>query len=407
MKPLFRITHPLFKYLAVLAVVMAAAVVFYQPAQGRSTTSTGTTLKTPPAGQPRIQLAILLDTSNSMDGLIDQARNQLWQVVNEFASSKKNGMTPALQVAVYEYGNSRLSAANGYVRQVTGLTGNLDRVSEALFSLTTNGGDEYCGYVIDRAVRDLQWDDSPDDVKVIFIAGNEPFTQGPVSYQSAIALAKAKGITVNTIHAGDYNQGISSGWQAGALLAGGNYMSIDHNRKIVHVAAPQDDRLATLNRELNKTYIPYGAKGTEGSRRQQAVDDKNRKVSPALMAERVQSKASALYNSSDWDLVDAVKNGKAALGSLRPEALPAEMQNMNEQEKKDYVKAKSEERSKIKKEIEELSVERDAFVAKAKQQAAPQPATVDTAMSAAIKKQMVEKDFELNNKHGGTEDTEK
>ena len=33
---------------------------------------------------PKIQAAILLDVSNSMDGLIDQAKNQLWNMVNVY-----------------------------------------------------------------------------------------------------------------------------------------------------------------------------------------------------------------------------------------------------------------------------------------------------------------------------------
>lgn len=46
-----------------------------------------------------IQLAILLDTSSSMDGLIDQAKSQLWKIVNELAVSKKNGKSIELFVA--------------------------------------------------------------------------------------------------------------------------------------------------------------------------------------------------------------------------------------------------------------------------------------------------------------------
>ena len=42
-------------------------------------------------GEERIQLAILLDTSNSMDGLIGQAKSQLWKVVNELARARRNG----------------------------------------------------------------------------------------------------------------------------------------------------------------------------------------------------------------------------------------------------------------------------------------------------------------------------
>ena len=93
--------------------------------------------------RPKIQLAILLDTSSSMDGLIDQTRQQIWQVVNTFSAATKDGVKPVLEVAVFEYGNDGLSSKNGFIRQVTGLTTELDQVSEALFSLKTNGGEEY------------------------------------------------------------------------------------------------------------------------------------------------------------------------------------------------------------------------------------------------------------------------
>ena len=63
--------------------------------------------------KPLIQVALLLDTSNSMDGLINQARTQLWTIVNEFARAKQFGQAPTLQVALYEYGKSGLPAAGG------------------------------------------------------------------------------------------------------------------------------------------------------------------------------------------------------------------------------------------------------------------------------------------------------
>lgn len=128
-----------------------------------------------PIQKPKIQIAILLDTSSSMSGLINQTRNQLWQVVNEFSTAKRQGVTPSLEVAIYEYGNNALSSEQGFVRKVTGLTAELDQVSEALFSLSTNGGDEYCGYAINSALSELNWSRSDNDIKTIFIAGNEPF----------------------------------------------------------------------------------------------------------------------------------------------------------------------------------------------------------------------------------------
>ena len=89
---------------------------------------------------PKIQVAILLDTSNSMDGLINQARTQLWKIVNEFTIIRLGGKTPKLEVALYEYGNNGLPAQESFLRMVVPLTGDLDKVSEAMFALKTNGG---------------------------------------------------------------------------------------------------------------------------------------------------------------------------------------------------------------------------------------------------------------------------
>jgi hypothetical protein len=112
-----------------------------------------------------VDVAILLDTSNSMDGLINQAKSQLWTIVQQFAKAKKDGQTPVLRVALFEYGNTNLPAAEGYIRQVVPLSDDLDKLSEALFSLTTSGGDEYCGQVIDEAITRLDWSKEPNGYK--------------------------------------------------------------------------------------------------------------------------------------------------------------------------------------------------------------------------------------------------
>jgi len=95
----------------------------------------------------KIQVALLLDTSNSMDGLIDQTKSRLWNIVNTLTTLKYNGQAPQVEIALYEYGNDGLKDEN-YIRQVTPLTQDLDLVSEKLFALRTNGGNEYCGAVI-------------------------------------------------------------------------------------------------------------------------------------------------------------------------------------------------------------------------------------------------------------------
>ncbi|MDH5786312.1 MAG: VWA domain-containing protein [Chromatiales bacterium] len=341
---------------------------------------------------PVIQLAILLDTSSSMDGLIHQTREQLWQVVNTFADSTHHGQTPELQVAVYEYGNDGISAQNGHIRKLRGLTTELDEVSQALFSLTTDGGEEYCGYVISMAVKELAWSDRESDIRAIFIAGNEPFTQGPVEYKQAITEARKRGITVNTIHAGSFKEGAESGWKDGAMLAGGEYMNIDHNHKVVHITAPQDKRLAELNTQLNSTYIPYGTEGKRKHDLQLEQDMKSESVSSGLMAKRAKSKASKLYKNSTWDLVDAVEQGEVKVTELKEEALPAPMAGMSSEERTEYVMTKQNERNKIKEEIKKLSEEREAYVTE-KRMEKPQVNTMDQALVNAVRKQGEEKNY--------------
>ena len=345
---------------------------------------------------PRIQLAILLDTSNSMDGLIEQTRNQLWQVVNEFATAKQEGVTPILEIALFEYGNSGNSSESGYVRKLSGFTRDLDAVSQGLFSLTTNGGDEYCGYAIDKAIHSLQWSQSTTDIKTIFIAGNESFAQGPVRYQDAIGLARQYGISINTIHAGSHNEGISHGWQAGAKLAGGDYLSIDADRQVVHIDAPQDTRINELNSRLNQTYVPYGSQGAGKAQRQLEQDQMSSDISVGLLAKRAQSKASAFYGNADWDLVDALKDGAVAeeqIVEMEDAELPEPMQGLSARQKLDYLQQKQVERESIQQEILELSESRASYVAEKKQELASAAPSVSDALTGAIRKQAEQKNF--------------
>src|SRR5687768_13339953 len=335
--------------------------------------------------RPRVQMALLLDTSNSMDGLIEQAKSQLWKIVNEFITAKHEGLRPELQVALFEYGKNSLAASEGYIRQIQGFTTDLDKVSEELFALRTNGGEEYCGWVIKAAVESLKWSNGPDDFKAIFIAGNEPFTQGPISYAESCGAAIQRGIVVNTIHCGPRDTGLHTKWQHGALLAEGKYMVIDQDRAVVHFEAPQDRQIARLGEELNKTYIAYGASGVESQVRQQ-VQDKNAAqfFSAGAPVQRALTKASDNYCNSTWDLVDACKDGTVKIEAMKEEDLPTEMRKMTLEQRKKHIDKQLSERERLRNHINQLNAERSKYVAeKAKQHAATN--TLDVVMTSAIR----------------------
>jgi hypothetical protein len=340
-----------------------------------------------------IQLAILLDTSNSMDGLIDQAKTQLWKIVNEMSRSKCNGRETNLSVALYEYGNDGLSAMEGYVRLITPFTNDLDKISEELFSLRTNGGSEYCGTVIYEALRDLKWNKDDNNYKVIFIAGNEPFNQGEKDYRDACKSACGKDVIVNTIFCGNYNEGVQTFWKHGADLAAGKYLNIDSDCNIVHIITPYDDRLILLGQKLNSTYIAYGYEGEAKKQRQAEQDANASNLAPSVMAERTVTKGSGQYKNESWDLVDAEAEG-VNVEDIPKDQLPEEMQNMTNEERKEYVDQKAKEREKIQSEINKLDQQRRDYIAKQVEEN-KQDNTLDAAMLKIIREQASDKNYEF------------
>jgi len=349
------------------------------------------TLPTRTAG-PRIQLAILLDTSGSMDGLIDQARSRLWKIVNELAAARKNGKAPLLQVALYEYGQNSLPAAAGYLRRIVPLSDDLDRISEELFKLRTNGGDEYCGLVIQEAVHGLAWSRAAGDLKMIVIAGNEPFSQGATDYRTSCREAIAGGIIVNTIFCGSYQEGVQTDWKAGANLADGQYLAIDADHTPPPVSAPQDKELARLSQELNQTYIAYGKSGAAGLERQSAQDKNAAGVSGEVLAQRAAAKAAPQYSNSAWDLVDAKKAGAVKLEEMAEAELPLEMKGMSLKEREAYVATSQEKREALQKQIARLHAERQRFVSE-KQKSGAAAGTLDEAILSALRDQAAAKSF--------------
>jgi len=337
-----------------------------------------------------IKVALLLDTSNSMDGLIDQAKAQLWDIVNELSYAKCGEEKPNLQIALYEYGNDNLNSNEGFIRQVLAFSNDLDEISKQLFSLTTNGGNEYCGHVIQTSLNQLTWGDNEDDLKLIFIAGNEPFTQGKISYQDAAKQAHKNDVSVNTIFCGDYNQGISSYWKDGADLAHGDYMAINHNHETTYVATPYDDKILQLNQKLNNTYVAYGYVGKQKMELQAEQDSNARGYSEENAVSRTVSKSSHLYTNSNWDLVDAEKETDFSYEELKESELPKELKGKSKTEIKSYIDKKRKMREKLQNEIALLNIKRRTYISK---QNDDSKNGLESAMIKALKSQAKQKNY--------------
>ena len=381
MKTIRTLDQRFFKIVASLLVITAAIAFRAAPAGEKYK-------EEPPVTKDQsIMLALLLDTSNSMDGLIDQAKSQLWKIVNELAVAKcGDGSRPTIKIALYEYGNDGLPASEGYIRLVSPLTDDLDLISEKLFALTTNGGNEFCGHVIRTSLNQLAWSSTGADLKMIFIAGNEPFTQGEIPYRAACSLAKEKNVIVNTIFCGDFNEGIRTDWRSGADITGGSYMSIEQDRKTVYISTPYDEKIEAMNDRLNNTYVYYGKTGASKKELQSAQDSNAESYGRSNKVDRAVSKSTHVYKNSTWDLVDASKENEEAITKAKDEELPAEMKGMTAAQRKTYVNQKAGERAKIQEEIQSLNKKRQEYIATHTSKESKET-MLDAAMIKAVKEQ--------------------
>jgi hypothetical protein len=202
-------------------------------------------------------------------------------------------------------------------------------------------------------------------MRVIFVAGNEGAHQDPqIAVLQATAAAASNGITVNTIYCGSESDGDASGWRQVATSTNGIFASINQDAAAVaNISTPMDQELADLNKELNDTYVVFGQEGAASRENQIEQDAVVANMSAPAMASRAVSKASPLYKSDAWDLVDAVQSGKA-LEDVAVNDLPGEMQEMEVEQRAAYVEQKTKQRAEVQGRIQTLAGERQEFIKK-------------------------------------------
>jgi hypothetical protein len=335
--------------------------------------------------EPRsVDLAICLDTSGSMSGLINAAKQKLWAIVNELALAEP---TPKLRVALLTFGNDGHDPENGWVRIDSGLTDDLDLISQKLFALTTNGGTEYVGRVLSYT-RQLDWHPSNDALKLIVVAGNESADQDQdVPFRGVCKTLITQGIMINSIYCGPATDQIAPGWQEVARLADGQYASIDQDHGTIVLESPFDEQLAELSTAINTTYIPFGAGGQAGEANQAQQDFNARNLNSAAAASRAQTKGQALYFCS-WDLVDACVSGQVKIEEVAAEDLPENLQKMTPPQRAAFVGEMGRKRDEIKQQIDSLSKQRQVYVAaEMKRQALDATQGLDDAVRRMVRDQ--------------------
>lgn len=307
-----------------------------------------------------VDVAICLDISGSMGGLIDAARQRLWSIVNLLATAEP---TPKVRVALLTFGHPDNGARNGWVRVESPLTEDLDQVSARLFALEAKGGAEFVGRVIKTATEQLDWSESPDALKMIVVAGNESTHQDPevLTHDTCLEATRSE-ITVSAIYCGNVDHPDALTWEEVARMGQGTYATINHKTAPLYSGTPFDEELAKLSASLNRTYVPLGAAGREKKALQAKQDMNAGSVNSAIAASPAVTKAGSLYKA-EWDLIDALDSGQLTWDALDFDDLPQELRELSLAELEAHVEQLRFERNELRARIMALAGQRNAELA--------------------------------------------
>lgn len=318
----------------------------------------------PPASAepPRraVDLVICLDVSGSMEPLLDAVRARVWDLVAVLGEMEP---LPELRVGILTFGSQLANADDGYVLVETDLSSDLDTVYARLMALTTGGSEEHVGRVLDAALDKMSWSKEWDALRVIFVAGNESADQGQeaIDFRDAAERAGRADILINALYAGERQEATQEHWPEIARHGKGNFSAIDPT-SVSQLPTPQDEALLELDQRLNATYVPYGPRGQQGLANQAAQDASASSLGVQSCSSRIVAKGGALYNNASWDLVDAALADDFRWSLIHDRDLPEAMRSMSPEERIAFVNAKRTEREAVQGLIQELSVQREAYL---------------------------------------------
>ena len=322
------------------------------------------TSEIPKTEQRAIDLVFVLDTTSSMSGMIQAAKDKIWSIASTMANSPDQ---PEIRIGLVAFRDRK----DEYVTKTINLTTDLDSTFATLMNFKAQGGGdgpESVNKGLYDAVTKMDWRQDQDTYKVIFLVGDAPGHKylDEIQYPAIVEMAKAKGIIINSIQCGQ-NRQTAQQFQQIAALSQGDYFSVEQNGSAIASATPYDEEIASLTRELDGTKIFYGDKEEKKifQRKQEAIKEIYEKSSASDMAKRGAfnaSKSGEKNLGGSHDLISELESGNITVEEIKKENLPAPIQKLSEEDRQKQINETLAKRKEIKQKIEKLNQDRQVFI---------------------------------------------
>lgn len=343
-----------------------------------------------PVGAKRIEVVFVLDTTGSMGGLIQAAKEKIWSIASTLAQAKA---APEISMGLVAYRDR----GDAYVTQIVDLNRDLDSLYVKLMDFKADGGGdgpEAVNQALEAAVNRMSWSEDQSTYKVVFLVGDAPphmDYQDDVKYQQVAAAAGAKGIVVNTIQCGSLGDTVAP-WREIAALGHGRYFTVEQAGSAVAIATPYDERIATLAAELDGTRLFYGTAEQQAAMasKVEATTRLNEEASVAARARRGAfnvSSAGAVNLLGERELVDDVASGRVAIDAIAPAQLPASVAAAPPEARGEMLAQAAQKREDLKRQIADLAAQRDAYIEKQVDETGGAAASLDQQIYDAVREQ--------------------
>jgi Mg-chelatase subunit ChlD len=311
--------------------------------------------------KPQIEVCFVLDTTGSMGGLLDGAKQKIWSIANEVIAAQP---APTVKFALIGYRDR----GDEYVTRLTPLTDDIDAIYADLRKFQAGGGGdqpESVSQALDEAVRKIGWSSDRSVLKIIYLVGDAPphtdYRDGP-DYRDVCAEAAKRDLIINTVQCGSI-PGTRDFWTEIARRSEGQYVALAQNGNMIAITTPFDRPLAELNLELGKTIVAYGSPAAQAAVRakQEVTELSSFSVAADRLAYNARSGGKVVQGSGE--LLDALKEGTVEFDGIKREQLPKELQELKEPELRTLLDAKAAKRAELQTRTNELSRQREAFIA--------------------------------------------
>lgn len=338
---------------------------------------------------PKVDVVFVLDTTGSMGGLIQTAKEKIWSIATTMASAQQ---TPEIRIGLVAYRDR----GDSYVTKVVDLSDDLDSVYATLMDFEAQGGGdtpESVNKALYDAVHEMSWSEQDQAYQVIFLVGDAPphMDYNEIRYPEIVATAEQKGIVINTIQCGSIPSAVEP-WTQIASLGHGNFFQVDQAGGAVAYTTPFDEDIAKLSAKLDDTRLYYGTEEVKTKMRDKvaATEKLHEGASYASRARR------GVFNASEGgrtnllgenELVAAVASGAVDLNKLEEDALPDALKPMAPAAQEAFVAELAEERADLQRQIRKLSEDRDGYLAKKVDEAGGLKDSLDQKLYDAVKEQ--------------------